>query len=97
MRIIDGSSDVCSSDLAAVGQQFAQFGAEGFFKADVAPPRNACVAFDKLRGQRLERLGRRGLVHKVETGLPGFAHRSEERSVGKECVSSCNPRGSPYL
>src|SRR3546814_19037187 len=25
------------------------------------------------------------------------SHRSEERRVGKECVSTCRSRGSPYL
>src|SRR3546814_15342240 len=28
--------------------------------------------------------------------LGGFAARSEERRVGKECVSRCRSRGSPY-
>src|SRR3546814_18982411 len=36
----------------------------------------------------------------VETGLPSFsncsAQRSEERRVGKECVSTCRSRWSPY-
>src|SRR3546814_16958273 len=31
------------------------------------------------------------------TGLPGHAQRSEERRVGKECVSTCRSRWSPYL
>src|SRR3546814_11019438 len=31
------------------------------------------------------------LVGKVDTG-----RRSEERRVGKECVSTCRSRGSPY-
>src|SRR3546814_12057994 len=35
----------------------------------------------------------------VLPNLPGFAHaaglRSEERRVGKECVSTCRYRGSP--
>src|SRR3546814_1656830 len=28
--------------------------------------------------------------------MPGLADRSEERSVGKECVSTCRSRWSPY-
>src|SRR3546814_9225449 len=28
--------------------------------------------------------------------LPGKVHRSEERRVGKECVSTCRSRWSPY-
>src|SRR3546814_8597082 len=30
------------------------------------------------------------------TGWPVGAPRSEERRVGKECVSTCRSRGSPY-
>src|SRR3546814_19737097 len=29
-------------------------------------------------------------------GVPGIAMRSEERRVGKECVSTCESRGWPY-
>src|SRR3546814_16853868 len=28
--------------------------------------------------------------------VPAFLTRSEERRVGKECVSTCRSRGSPY-
>src|SRR3546814_14573286 len=32
-----------------------------------------------------------------QLGMKGaVAHRSEERRVGKECVSTCRSRGSPY-
>src|SRR3546814_16288148 len=31
-----------------------------------------------------------------ETCVPGLALRSEERRVGKECVSQCSSRWSPY-
>ena len=36
---------------------------------------------------------------KAATGMPcatSFKHRSEERRVGKECVSHCRSRWSPY-
>src|SRR3546814_12580903 len=29
--------------------------------------------------------------------LPAFTQRSEERRVGKECVSTCRSRWSPYI
>src|SRR3546814_13426584 len=32
----------------------------------------------------------------ARTYKPNKADRSEERSVGKECVSTCRSRGSPY-
>src|SRR3546814_15864087 len=33
---------------------------------------------------------------KIKEGLSGKPHRSEERRVGKECVSTCRSRWSPY-
>src|SRR3546814_6548985 len=38
------------------------------------------------------------MVKAEEIGDPvdGFAQRSEERRVGKECVSTCRSRWSPY-
>src|SRR3546814_1831909 len=33
---------------------------------------------------------------KVEVDMAGFDARSEERRVGKECVSTCRSRWSPY-
>src|SRR3546814_11924885 len=39
----------------------------------------------------------RGLVlHRFVQGAVGAAVRSEERRVGKECVSTCRSRWSPY-
>src|SRR3546814_15530120 len=44
-------------------------------------------AFSKL-------LARDGTL--VLVGVPEHPHRSEERRVGKECVSPCRSRWSPY-
>src|SRR3546814_17598437 len=44
------------------------------------------------------KIGKDGLERSLEDrlrGKPG-AKRSEERRVGKECVSTCRSRGSPY-
>src|SRR3546814_18481784 len=46
-----------------------------------------------LSGQGLIEQARVALVEAVHTGL---ATRSEERRVGKECVSTCRSRCSPY-
>src|SRR3546814_6753786 len=81
MRISDWSSDVCSSDLA---QQRNVRGAVG-------------IVFDPLHARRdtflvaLE-------VDDVVMLLVATADvaRSEERRVGKECVSTCRTRWSPY-
>src|SRR3546814_13583578 len=46
-----------------------------------------------------EQLGRHMLSWGVDEGdppLPARLKRSEERSVGKECVSTCRSRWSPY-
>src|SRR3546814_4348813 len=38
-----------------------------------------------------------GVEHTLYVIFKGFAHdRSEERRVGKECVSTCRSRWSPY-
>src|SRR3546814_7367122 len=94
MRISDWSSDVCSSDLEQI-----EFG---------EPLRLFHVAVDLagLETRALEALvqlahGRlavaeddRGadLVLAQQIAQP----RSEERRVGKECVSTCRSRWSPY-
>src|SRR3546814_1518250 len=84
MRISDWSSDVCSSDLLAALLQ-----AHGMALVLVNTPTGLA--------------GEKGLAC-----LPGreadfdaalaqaLAVRSEERRVGKECVSTCRSRWSPY-
>src|SRR3546814_6873980 len=83
MRISDWSSDVCSSDLPAdrLGRRNAdRDDAADAARARAARPRSASV---RIAG---------GLC------LVGAARaaRSEERRVGKECVSTCRSRWSPY-
>src|SRR3546814_6904693 len=83
MRISDWSSDVCSSDLVPKAQ------------ARLAPAEGGVTS---LRGGK-RRLGRRRGVHRRIRHGPGRiirGIRSEERRVGKECVSTCRSRGSPY-
>src|SRR3546814_2378034 len=99
MRISDWSSDVCSSDL--IGQDTAG-------RADII----GVVEDDRgafgMRGDRrigilrpqLQQFGlAERLVDDAHAGpqdevAPGI--RSEERRVGKECVSTCRSRWSPY-
>src|SRR3546814_11093154 len=38
-----------------------------------------------------------GLVRALAQGFQGSGRRTEERRVGKECVSKCRSRWSPYL
>src|SRR3546814_5800195 len=98
MRISDWSSDVCSSDLrrslrvgsgiepsslpASLGDLFIQ---------NPLAMRTLCEqAPTTLKVPLRAELFRRLLV-KVS-----FRPRSEERRVGKECVSTCRSRWSPY-
>src|SRR3546814_5351619 len=95
MRISDWSSDVCSSDLQPLAQEGAQLvGAHrpARFHAitgsgNLPEPRiGQCddAGFEH-RGMRLDRL------HHI------VGDRSEERRVGKECVSTCSSRWSLYF
>src|SRR3546814_19899606 len=99
MRISDWSSDVCSSDL--VGRCLHRMVAVEEFRnveigADildhhvrrVAPTADRDVAI----GQREAR--ERDVIGAFDDREAGA--RSEERRVGKECVSTCRSRWSPY-
>src|SRR3546814_18237200 len=89
MRISDWSSDVCSSDLV---------GAEHFLGHHGARVEPAAVEPQRLRigdvGAEARSLRVRQIVG--DRRLPGHAARSAERRVGKECVSTCRSRWSPY-
>src|SRR3546814_1762408 len=80
MRISDWSSDVCSSDLLN-GRVVVQPGAQ---KTD--------------SDQRIANLMlAKGAEINAKPELEIYADdRSEERRVGKECVSTCRSRWSPY-
>src|SRR3546814_5290470 len=86
MRISDWSSDVCSSDLSH------------------SHPATSKISRDVgtwLR-RRLSRIFQRESAVSALRRQPSCAvgvhgnSRSEERRVGKECVSTCRSRWSPY-
>src|SRR3546814_15322453 len=98
MRISDWSSDVCSSDLILIVEhQLADL-----FQRDVAG--NFRVAQATIRILLDDAFGlchagqanRRYCIAPVPTGWSMLHLRSEERRVGKECVSTCRSRWSPY-
>src|SRR3546814_4942112 len=86
MRISDWSSDVCSSDLK--GRFIYYVGPVDPVGDEVVGPAGPTTAtrMDKFTRQILESTGLLGMIGK----------RSEERRVGKECVSTCRSRWSPY-
>src|SRR3546814_17716636 len=99
MRIIDWSSDVCSSDLGFVSQAF---GAGDTDEAHALLFRSVLlgggIGLFLLLLQPLIGRGAIGLLTASDeiNSLVGTYFRSEERRVGKECVSTCRSRWSPY-
>src|SRR3546814_18007208 len=100
MRISDWSSDVCSSDLFWSYQSVAD--EKNWFRCDstvVYSPRENRFTF--LRGDKTnnffptERVIDANDVFPLNDLKVGGYLRSEERRVGKECVSTCRSRWSP--
>src|SRR3546814_18860999 len=92
MRISDWSSDVCSSDLVAGLRHGVEVGAAGVeLGVHVGH-----LALDEL--ELTDALAK--LLAVVDVGhhhIEACLHdRSEERRVGKECVSTCRSRWSTY-
>src|SRR3546814_17534716 len=98
MRISDWSSDVCSSDLgeakiAAIGIRVRRWVTFHGFAINVAPDLShfggiVPCGLPDYAVTSLAALGRQASLAEVD--------RSEERRVGKECVSTCRSRWSPY-
>src|SRR3546814_3639437 len=90
MRISDWSSDVCSSDLfAPVIALMKDAKARGL---PIILVSDTYLSEAQLR-QLIEEAAGRDVIDMVDRV---FVSRSEERRVGKECVSTCRSRWSPY-
>src|SRR3546814_4706505 len=88
MRISDWSSDVCSSDLKVARVEDKL----GLHASDTCQ-----ILFEDVKVPVANRLGEEGEGYRIalanlEGGRIGIASRSEERRVGKECVSTCRCR-----
>src|SRR3546814_1995854 len=92
MRISDWSSDVCSSDLmVGLTRSWAlELAAQGITVNCVAPGPVATEMFKRNNPSQLAR------SQALLNAIPVMRIRSEERRVGKECVSTCRSRWSPY-
>src|SRR3546814_11608985 len=97
MRISDWSSDVCSSDLGLLRRPSTSSRQAlwrlamtvDFFRLSLTllGPVPALIG---ITVRPVVPLPRAASAHLIEDG------RSEERRVGKECVSTCRSRWSPY-
>src|SRR3546814_15125637 len=101
MRISDWSSDVCSSDLQVRRHFLAAGGTSRNLGLSLKPSgASAPCGFDPRPGHwealvcvsQIAPRGNRG-CDEIDSPL---CCRSEERRVGKECVSTCRSRWSPY-
>src|SRR3546814_11404835 len=106
MRISDWSSDVCSSDLLGQARLGISHGG-GVIAVDIAEVALAVdqrIALGEILGEPdhgvIDRLVAMGVVftdHVADhAGAFLVTRRSEARRVGKEWVSTCRSRWSPY-
>src|SRR3546814_4970152 len=99
MRISDWSSDVCSSDLkgsrarcstrciASPGIRVRHGGGRAMHDGNELANASVTDGDEPIDTELLAR---------TEAALLTLPRRSEERRVGKECVSTCRSRRSPY-
>src|SRR3546814_12485702 len=105
MRISDWSSDVCSSDLAAIEPMLTDqwfMSMEGLAQQGLAAVDSGELKFvpenwTTTYRQWLENIQDWCISRQLWWGhrIPAW-YRSEERRVGKECVRPCRCRWSPY-
>src|SRR3546814_6473199 len=92
MRISDWSSDVCSSDL------FCHFSLRTYTLSMSLILTSAITISQIVRSQFINSTTypHSSPFEHTTPFVPQEHHRSEERRVGKECVSTCRSRWSPY-
>src|SRR3546814_16647843 len=100
MRISDWSSDVCSSDLPAVSVRKSLASSEHILSLIDGKPYKTLKRHLAVNGltpdEYRERYGLPKSYPLVAKSYSEARRRSEERRVGKECVSTCRSRWSPY-
>src|SRR3546814_15810763 len=97
MRISDWSSDVCSSDLKVdiwgVELEVQAMPVEGLQLFGAIGTTDSSIQALAVLPQYIGNKTPKNTTWKLNLG---FQYRSEERRVGKECVSTCRSRWSPY-
>src|SRR3546814_15519483 len=104
MRISDWSSDLCSSDLRSDCFRHHQLPhlreawERGLNAIEAEAQARHCRSFAALETAQMDLL--LAAVERGDISDSAWDHidarRSEERRVGKECVSTCRSRWSPY-
>src|SRR3546814_20910166 len=97
MRISDWSSDVCSSDLAENAAALDEGAADKITVLFCNVAVHKVATFERGDEMKITTRGGGGTKFSpafnwIEENEP---ERSEERRVGKECVSTCRSRWSP--
>src|SRR3546814_7365897 len=102
MRISDWSSDVCSSGLHNV-KKWRDYTEANGWQATFLNQHDVYGLIDHFGGdaafeKQLDALfnAPSTLPDNAPPDISGLVGRSEERRVGKECVSTCRSRWSPY-
>src|SRR3546814_3873022 len=85
MRISDWSSDVCSSDLIAANGSMFRYATRSLDPRKMFKTELSLFLDSVLRSDQ-------SVLRLIDADYT----RSEERRVGKECVSTCRSRWSPY-
>src|SRR3546814_13274346 len=96
MRISDWSSDVCSSDLPTLLLPAWRQANDSLFRKHDYVPVNTYLCFSNRPGCESIHWPGKGDLGRLNGVDHGQEGRSEERRVGKECVSTCRSRWSPY-
>src|SRR3546814_11609544 len=98
MRISDWSSDVCSSDLWQNTMWMLGLSTYKLDYPKILNNRNDTnmalnYTLSKVLNEKWTAIGMATYMNNTSSES---ANRSEERRVGKECVSTCRSRWSPY-
>src|SRR3546814_2403864 len=93
MRISDWSSEVCSSDLSKGLER--RYHRSAHQAALLLQPRAQCLSAARANELLIPQPEARTAKQR-QSQREARETRSEERRVGKECVSTCRSRWSPY-